>query len=182
MTSILWRRIVGTGLERCELVETVEGTRISGTSLLAGADGPVEIRYSVAMDTQWRPHTVGVNIRGTAENRSVALRSDAAGSWSVGGEAVPDFAGATDVDFAWTPATDTIPLRRLALEIGERAEVTAIVVPFPGRDVTLRRQAYERLASRRYRHTRGDYAVDLTLNEDGFVVAYPGGWAEDTGS
>ena len=33
--------------------------------------------------------------------------------------------GCPDVDFGWTPATNTVPIRRLGLEVGETASITA---------------------------------------------------------
>lgn len=175
--EVLWRRINLAGMERCTLEATPAGHRISGTALFADGDRPVEIRYSVALDAAWFPRVVGVHVTTSAGDRSVALTSDAAGTWEAGGDAVPALDGAVDVDFGWTPATNTIPIRRLGLEVGESAEVTAAYVPFPERAVTVRRQTYERLAERRFRYTSGDFTADLTVDGAGLVTAYPGRWA-----
>ncbi len=176
MKSIMWRRIDGAGLERSEVVEAPDAIRMSGTTLLATDVGPVEIRYSIALTGQWVTETVGVHVRGPQDERSVALRADGRGNWSVGDEVVEDLTGAVDVDFAWTPATNTIPIRRLGLETGDRADVQVIHVPYPDREVARRSQSYERLGPRRYRLTSGAFETDLTVDDDSLVVQYPGQW------
>lgn len=176
MNSILWRRIDRPGMEFCELGTTADGFRISGTTLFSLDDGPVEIRYSVSLDAKWHTRIVGVHVRTPHENRSVALRSDGAGNWEAEGRPVADLAGAIDVNLAWTPATNTIPIRRLGLAVGATADTSVAFVPFPGREVAARAQSYERIAERRYRYTSGDFAADLTVNEHGLVTTYPGRW------
>jgi hypothetical protein len=173
---MMWRPVVGDGLERCQVASSPDGHRMSGTTLRAGDNGPVEIRYSVNLSQDWTALTVGVHIRAPDEDRSVALVRREDGSWLVGDDTIDAFAGASDIDFAWTPATNTIPIRRLDLEPGQSATIQAVVIPFPGRDVERRTQTYERLAPRRWRYGSGDYETDLTTNEHGFVVAYPGQW------
>lgn len=174
--SILWRRINGTGLERCELGGDDSGYRLSGTTLFTLDGGPVEIRYSITLDAQWRTRIAGVHVRAPTENRSVALRSDGAGNWEAEGRAVPELSGALDLDLSWTPATNTIPIRRLDLPVGGAATTSVAFVPFPEREVELRQQHYERTAERRYRYTSGDYSTDLTVDENGLVVVYPARW------
>ncbi len=176
LATALWRRIDIPGMERCEIAATPDGFRLAGTSLFSLNDRPVEIRYSVALDAQWRTRIVGVHVRTPEEARSVALRADGDGGWEVGGKPVPDLEGAVDVNLAWTPATNTIPIRRLGLDVGKSAQISTAFVPFPDRTVSARTQSYERLAARRYRFTSGDFAADLTVDGDGLVTAYPGLW------
>ena len=166
----------GSGLERCELEESADAVRLSGTTLLATEAGPVEIQYSVALDHGWRTTTVGVHVRGPGDDRSVALCTDGSGTWTVGEEVVAELQGATDVDFAWTPATNTTPIRRLRLDQGASAAISVVHVPYPDRQVSLRSQTYERLGPRRYRYTSGDFQADLTVDDHGLVRNYPGQW------
>jgi hypothetical protein len=180
VTSILWRRIDRPGMERSELTETADGHRLSGTSLFLEGGEAVEIRYSIALDRTWRTRIVGVHVRAGGDNRSVALRSDGEGNWEAEGREVPALAGALDIDLAWSPATNSIPIRRLGLEVGDSAQSSVAYVPYPEREVSARTQSYERLAERRYRYSSGDFVTDLTLDEHGFVTVYPGLWTTVT--
>ena len=174
--TAMWRRIDRPGMERCELEPASDGWRLAGTALFVAQQIPVEIRYSVSLDDAWRTRIVGVHVRSAEENRSVALRADGAGAWEAGGRAVPELEGAVDIDLAWTPATNTIAIRRLDLAVGDTAEVEAAYVPFPERVVEARRQVYTRIAERRYEYRSGDFSVTLTVDEHGLVTTYPGLW------
>ncbi len=176
MATILWRRIDRTSYERATLDETATGHRLAGTVLLVDDDTPYEIRYTIATNGQWEPVTVGINVQGPGADRTLALSGDGAGTWSVGDAPVLELYGATDIDLGFTPGSNTLPIRRLGLEVGESAQVTAIRIDFPQRDIEKITQTYERLAERRYRYRWGDYSADLTLNEHGLVTAYPAGW------
>ena len=82
-------------------------------------------------------------------------------------------AGCDDIDLGWTPATNTIPIRRLGLELGETSTITAAWVRFPELDVVCNRQRYTRLTNSRWRYESGDYDVELVADgASGLVLAY----------
>jgi hypothetical protein len=163
-------------MERAILEPTPDGFRLAGTVLLAEPDGPMEIRYSVVTDHNWQTRTVGAHVQTPTGDRRLALNSDGAGSWSAGDDPILELYGAIDVDLAWTPATNTLAIRRLNLEIGESAEAPTVVIAYPAHKIERRTHHYERLAPLRYRYRSGDFQTDLTVNDQGLVVAYPGGW------
>jgi hypothetical protein len=176
MTSILWRRIDRTSFERCTLDTTAIGHRLAGTVLVVEGGVPYEIRYTIVTNQGWFPITVGINVQGGEDDRTLALSGDGSGTWSVGDAPLLELYGATDVDLGFTPGTNTLPIRRLGLEVGDAADITAIRIDFPQRDIEKVSQTYERIAERRYRYRSGDFSADLTVNEHGLVVAYPAGW------
>ena len=82
-----------------------------------------------------------------------------------------------DVDLGWTPATNTLPVRRLGLTVDEGRDLVAawvrpdlVVQPLP--------QRYERVGARRYRYESrgGRFGVELDVDEHGLVLDYPGFW------
>jgi len=178
--NILWRRVDRVGMERAVLESTPDGFRLAGTVLLVDDTGPIEIRYSVLTDADWRTRTVGAHVQTNAGDRRMALNSDGAGTWSAGDDPVLELYGAVDVDLAWTPATNTLAIRRLGLNVGESAEASTVLVAFPAHEIERRTHHYERLAPLRYRYRAGDYQTDLTVNDQGLVVAYPGGWTTES--
>ena len=87
--------------------------------------------------------------------------------------------GAVDVDLGWTPFTNTLPIRRLSLAVGQKSgPVTAAWVRFPDLGLEPLTQEYERTAARRYRYTSGggSFAADLEVDDDGLVIDYSGIW------
>ena len=182
MASILWRRVDRVGMERAIIESTPDGFRLAGAVLLAEADGPIEIRYSVLTDRNWQTRTVGAHVQTATGDRRLALNSDGAGTWSAGDDPVLELYGAIDVDLAWTPATTTLAIRRLNLDVGESAEAATVGIAFPAHEIERRTHHYERLAPMRYRYRSGDFETDLTVNDQGLVVAYPGGWTTESES
>lgn len=177
MTSMMWRRHDGTGVDRCVLVRGPGGVRLSGTSLLVVGGTPYEIRYSVLTDPGGNTTTVGAHVQGPGNDRRLALTSDGAGTWSVGDEPVVGLFGATDVDLGWTPATNTLPILRLGLEIGESAQVTVAVISFPEHEVERRIQTYERTGATTYRHASSTFDGTLSVDGNGLVTEHSGGWS-----
>lgn len=84
----------------------------------------------------------------------------------------------TDIDLSVTPSTNTIPIRRLALDIGGSEEVIAAWVRFPELTVEPLRQLYTRLDAKRYRYesVRSGFAAELEVDDAGLVVTYPHLW------
>jgi hypothetical protein len=82
------------------------------------------------------------------------------------------------VDLGFTPATNTLPIRRLNLEIGAQREITAAWVKFPELTVQPLRQRYTRLSARLYRYESvgTDFRAEIEVDEEGLVVLYAGGW------
>jgi len=93
----------------------------------------------------------------------------------------PDlFFGAFDVDLGGSPLTNTLPVRRLGLhrpaadEIGVAHRVSVAWVLLPSLEVVQADQIYTAMGEGRVRFASETFSADLTIDEDGFVVDYPG--------
>ena len=84
---------------------------------------------------------------------------------------------ALDVDLGSCPLTNTLPIRRLGLrqaDAGTHVTITAAWVLVPSLVVLPAQQAYTVQDARQVRYASGEFAADLTLDEDGYVLHYPG--------
>ena len=104
------------------------------------------------------------------------LLADGAGRWRwEGGPELAAVAGALDVDLTVTPATNTLPIRRLGdLEMGEAADLRMAWVQFPRLEVIPSDQRYQRLAADRWRFSTADFTAELLVDPDGLVLDYGG--------
>jgi hypothetical protein len=89
---------------------------------------------------------------------------------------MPELGGCRDVDLAFTPATNTLPIRRLGLDVGDAANVGAAWVRWPELDVVPAQQRYERLTADRYRFTQNGFSAEITIDSDGLVREYADIW------
>jgi uncharacterized protein len=109
--------------------------------------------------------------------QTLSLRVDSAGRWSLGdGTPRPDLNGCRDIDIWPTPFTNSFPIRREALAVGERRTFRMAWVSAFHMTVAAQPQAYTRLDDHLYRFENLDgsgFQADLRFDEHGLVVEYP---------
>lgn len=176
MAVVLWRAVDGSGLERAALRRDRDGFALDGTALLALRGTAFEVRYRVTADGAWRTRAVNVRVIGPQREDRIALVADGEGGWTMGARPLAPVVGCLDVDLGFTPATNTLPVRRLDLPVGGHADVEAAWVAFPSLRVERSAQSYERVDSRRWRYRSGDFTADLLVDDDGLVREYEGRW------
>ena len=176
--TILWRRIDSPGHDACSLRAEESGCRLTGTAAFSLDGRPWHLAYAIACDSEWRAREATVT--GSIGTRAVELGIVAkpGAGWALNGTEQPQVAGCLDVDLNFTPATNLIAIRRLALQVGDRADAPAAWLRFP--DLALERleQHYHRVALDQYdyRAPGVGYAATLQVSEIGFVTRYPGLW------
>jgi len=90
---------------------------------------------------------------------------------------LPDIQGCDDIDLALTPATNTIAIRRLNLQVGSSQSIIAAWVKSPELTVQSLPQRYTRLGKDTYRYeSNTGFSADIAVDDLGLVAAYPGGW------
>jgi hypothetical protein len=170
---ILWHCSLLSSSEHAVLAESQDGYRLRGVAVLPLGELPCHIEYAVAVDRQWRPGQARATITTPSGTREIVLRSRHGAGWEVNGELMSHLDGCPDIDFGWTPATNTVPIRRLGLDTGGTASITAAWVRFPELDVVSSEQQYRRLAIDRWQYTSGEYDYQLVVDPDtGLVLAY----------
>ena len=174
MATILWQDLETAALDRCRLEAGPDGLRLSGVVLTAAHGTPLDVRYLVETGPGGLTRRVELELDGGAVRR--VLLADGAGRWRwEGGPELAEVAGALDVDLTVTPATNTLPIRRLAaLEVGKASDLQMAWVQFPGLEVVPSAQRYQRLAADRWRFSTGDFTAELLVDPDGLVLDYGG--------
>ena len=170
---VAWRRSdeVATD-EHCTLTLRDGGLSLVGTVLGAEGGVPVRIEYRALADGDGLTTAAHVRDLRGFDARTIALERDAKGNWSVDGERVRALKGCTDVDLGCSPSTNTLPIRRLRLAIGASRTIQAAWVRFPELTIVKAAQTYARLDEFTYRYSSGDFAAELTVDDDGLVASY----------
>jgi hypothetical protein len=149
-------------------------TKRDGGQRIEGQAAAVEI------DESWMTrgaHVMGQSASGTQE---IAIEADGTGGWLLNGEPVADVEGCLDVDLEASAFTNAMPVHRLGLEIGDRADAPAAWVR--ARDLRVERleQTYSRIEDEggrqrfRYAAPAFDFEAELLFDESGLVLDYPG--------
>jgi hypothetical protein len=171
VTAVLWQASDG-GSEMCLLERSGRGWRLRGTVLTHEAEQPIEIRYVVTVDSSWA--TTDVAVRVAIAGAAPHEMSELGALWS--GVRPPQFRDCVDVDLSFTPATNTLPIRRLGLGVDDEAEIDVAWLVWPELTVRPVRQVYARLAENRYRYTQDEFTAELVVDDQGLVVDYEGLW------
>jgi hypothetical protein len=172
---ILWQGLSVPSMERFIVGAADNGFALSGHILQAHDEAPYVARYMIRVDESWRTRSVEVDLE-DGGRRHLSLNADGQGHWIRDGQTLDDVGGCIDADVEWSPSTNTLPIRRLGLQVGESRTVSAAWVRFPSLDVERLEQSYERLADRRYRYRSGRFTADLALDDDGLVLHYGANW------
>ncbi|MFN2565349.1 MAG: putative glycolipid-binding domain-containing protein [Gemmatimonadaceae bacterium] len=180
-SSILWRRLDRPGHESARLAFEGSAWRLTGSAVFAHESHACRLSYTVGCDARW--HTVLAKVDGWIGERivEIALTVDDGRLWRMNDVACPEVSGCVDVDLNFSPSTNTLPIRRLNLAVGEEAPVHAAWLRFP--EFTLERldQVYRRTGEKAYRYESGGgaFSAEVEVNEAGLVTRYPGLWREE---
>ena len=179
MTSVaaLWRRLDVPGHDACRLDDEAHGWRLHGTAVLRHDGSPARLDYRVDCDRAWRSRSASVRgWVGVQPVDIVIVRRD--DRWSLNDAPVQGLDDCVDVDFGFTPATNLLQLRRIALATGGAADVPVAWLDVPAGTLLRLEQRYRRLADERYAYDapRFAYRAELEVSSQGFVRRYPGLW------
>ena len=179
--SIAWHRIDQPGHEIARLERSRDGWLLSGIVELTDGGHTCHLKYTIDCDASWLTRRAAIS--GEIHGRPVALElMPTPDGWRVGDTMRPDLHGCVDVDLAFTPFTNTLAIRRLKLDIGQRADVRAAWVKFPSLEVARLEQSYTRTGERtfQYESNGGAFRRLLTVDANGLVVDYPDFWRART--
>ena len=169
--EVVWAALSWPGLEHVSFGELSVAGR--GIAVLDGV--PTHVDYTLRIDRTGATRDVEITESGPFPTRTLALHADEAGRWRGDAGPLPELDGCLDVDISVTPCTNTLPIRRLDLAVGEARDIDVVYLSVPELAVSRARQRYRRL-DRGYRYESGDFAADLTVDDADVVIDYPDLW------
>lgn len=179
-STVVWRRLDHPGHEFARLFRHGSSWRLEGSAILVHEQLPCHLDYEIVCDTDWR--SVKAQVRGVVGERSVDCTVEAIrGTWRLNGDTVSEVQGCDDVDLNFSPSTNLLPIRRLALAIGQSAPVRAAWLRFPSFTLEPLEQTYSRLTELIYRYESagGRFVAEIAVNEAGLPVRYADLWVAE---
>ncbi len=178
--TVCWTPTWNTAHEGVGMEHLLLADRTADSVVLAvdEARGPFRLTYRLAWDDAWQLREAELVVAADGFTQSSSLRTDGRGHWQhVDDRILGDLDGCIDIDIWPTPFTNSFPIRREPMVVGERRQFRVVWIAAP--DLTLRAQpqAYTRLADRLYLFESLDgsgFAAELPVDEDGIVLDYPG--------
>jgi hypothetical protein len=162
-----WAARDGSSAETLTLAWDNEGWTASGV-----VEGP-DVHYVVRLSSMWQVSQF--LLFRDLDEPDLWLGTDGRGRWGeVNGAHRVDLDGATDVALAITPFTYSIPIRRLALEVGTEAPAVVLDVDVETLGVVPAAIVVRRIAVDRYEFVRSAATVTVAVDDHGLVVAVDG--------
>lgn len=181
---LTWQGLDVPRLEGVRLVLSERGTRATGAvvSPAAGDQPAFAATYSLATDENGVVSRVSVRSVTVGGERQVILNRFEDGIWLIDhgrGAKRTEFDGAVDVDVAACVLFNALPVRRLGLHhrSGEH-DLPIVYVGLPDLSVELVRHNYRsdpvEAGPPVVKFTRNQRTTELTVDDEGLVVEYPG--------
>ncbi|WBU54602.1 putative glycolipid-binding domain-containing protein [Paracoccus sp. SCSIO 75233] len=178
--QILWRRLDRPGHDACRIWEDGERQGVEGMAVWLDEAGPAHLQYLVTCDMAWATRSARVQGRVGAREVMISVHRSDLGEWRIGGEEIPELGGLQDIDLGFTPATNTLTIRRLRSSGRNEAEVGAAWLNPADWRLRLLPQSYRRTdAGWHYAAPRHGFEAVLAVDADGFITDYPGLWIKE---
>jgi uncharacterized protein len=176
--AVVWKNLLLNGGDYCALWRIAEGWLLKGTVVGVSQDHrPMLAYYEIHCDDNWLTHRVHVERTIGKDSKALSLVVESRGVWLSSGQELPKLRGCLDIDLAVTPATNTIPIRRLGLQIGHKEAVVAAWVKFSELTVQPLSQRYTRIAANTYHYeSNTGFSAEIVVDDLGLVTTYSGAW------
>lgn len=179
--SIIWRRLDQPGHEFCRLFFKNSQWNLEGVAIFLYKQKPCLLNYFVISDSDWK--TISGQVGGWIGDEIIRMEFSVNSSrnWRINGVEYENIEGCNDVDFAFSPSTNLLPIRRLDLEIGQEAKVRAAWLLFPSFTFEPLEQLYRRIDEVNYHYEilNGSFEAELQVNTAGFITVYPNLWQDE---
>lgn len=180
VTACWQHRGARSGFEVAYFAAVAGGWRFDGTTTAIEDGKSWIVSYSIELGAAWGTRRAWITARTASGLRETELARDEAGRWHVNGQQAAHLDGCLDIDLESSALTNTLPVHRLDLPAGGRAETPAAYIR--ARDLIVERleQSYTRLpdqtGQQRYFYAAPafDFTCTLSYDESGLVLDYPG--------
>jgi uncharacterized protein len=189
MTTVMWknRDEIDYSIEYFELDFKGEVNILRGTVTLLLDRNPALVSYEIICDTYWKTRSVRISqSTSNNKNKNIDLKVSQDQIWrkydkeasSYSSKVIDIASEIYDVDLQITPATNTLPINRLGLNVGESQEIYVLWIGFPNLELEQQGQKYSRIDDSHYKFEIPSTRFNAKLEVDklGLVVTYNNLW------
>lgn len=170
--TICWKGLTAHTTEECRIWKRYAGFDIAAQVQLDRHT----FQYRLTTDANWVTCKFSFSYSDYPPEEPTIYRRRQDGNWERNDEIANELNGCIDIDIVLTPFTNSLPINRLKLPIGECAEIKVAYLNPDARRLQPALQRYTSLNESCYRFETvpNDFEAIITVDEFGFVVHYPG--------
>jgi hypothetical protein len=174
--DILWKGIKYNSLENC--IVTIQNDQQKINSTINGDYDKIlyKINYEISTTLTWETVYFEINAQLNEQVKNLRLEKAGHGRWLVNGVPAANFKDCIDIDISLTPFTNSLPVNRLDLNIGETKLIHVLYFDVFNWTIQPVQQRYTRVADLTYQYENvpNDFEALVIFDEEGIVVSYPG--------
>lgn len=177
--TVMWMQWNNLGMEQLHIENSKIGISADGVVVGIRDGKPFRIRYQIDTNLQWQVQHLKIELL-DQNSKKLQLKINGAGHWQEGdGTPIPELDGCIDVDLSATPFTNTLAIRRLALQPGNPQDLSVVYVTVPEMKFRAVPQRYTCLETNsqggiyKYEGLLRKFSADLLTDRDGLVIEYP---------
>src|SRR5436190_1246392 len=125
-TNILWSGIEYYSLENC-IVDSDDSIIVNSTIVGFYNEKIYRIEYLIRLNKSWETYYCLIKSQFNDEIKELEFEKDQ-NKWSLNGKYIDSFDGCTDVDIPLTPLTNSLPINRLKLSLGQEENIDIIYI------------------------------------------------------
>lgn len=158
-----------------------DGWYLDGAAVFLDEGKPCRLEYLIECDLEWR--TMSATGDGWVGDDLIEYEIEAGedGVWHLDGQQIGAVQGCIDIDLNFSPVTNILPVKRLALDIGESQTISAAWLRFPSFSLEPLEQVYTRTGEFTYNYRSGTgFEAEITVDRFGLPVEYSGLWIAES--
>lgn len=179
LRTLVWRLRDELSLEYFSLGRSDDGWFLAGTVVGAADDRPMLAHHRVECNATWETRSVAIDLTLAGVDRSLRITVDDERRWFADSQELEALRGCIDVDLGISPATNTLPIRRLGLQPGESTTIEAAWVLFPSLEIVRASQGYTRVTDLHYVYGGSERDYQLDVDDLGLVRNYDQFWVAE---
>ncbi|WP_158210825.1 putative glycolipid-binding domain-containing protein [Myroides phaeus] len=170
---ITWIGEEHLSIEKCHIIEKEQSFHSRGEVVGNKNNQVYGLDYQIVVDEQWETRFFSINSYQGHKHYSVNAHK-INNLWVIDDIERPEFNECLAIDIATTPYTNTLPINRLKLVIGESKELSVLYINPLEERIALVMQRYKRLSEDTYYYENlwNDFKATITVDEDGIVKDY----------
>ena len=178
MNFYIWKSDVLNSMEYAGINKKESSWNIISTVILSlNEKESFKIDYAINLNGNWELKEAVINSNNLGIKKTINVKIDENKNWIIDGKKRLFLNTCTDIDLGFTPLTNTIPIRRLDLQINESAEIIATWIQFPSFEIKPLEQLYTRIDENSYLYESGtNFKAKLLVDEKKIVIDYPKYW------
>ncbi len=175
MKILLWRGLINKSWEHCSVDERDSGFKIA-SEIVGNYEGETYmVNYLINTDNQWNIQDFEIRCDIQGEIKRFYGQKNGL-DWLINGQIEPCFAGFNYIDISITPLTNTLPIKRLALNVNESKDINVIYIDILNGSIKPVRERYTKISKDHYRYENleSTFASAILIDRNGIVKTYPG--------